>query len=131
MNMALSNRGFLREAWSLAWPYWTSDEKWSAGGLLAAVVALNLIYVWLTVRLNRWNNDFYNALQNYDSSSFWWQFAIFGIIAAAIIVVPVYQSSLHRILHVRWRQWLAHQFLSRWLSDRAYDRIQLDPRATD
>src|SRR5712691_4511364 len=129
--MALSKRGFLREAWSLAWPYWTSDEKWSAGGLLAAVVALNLVYVWLTVRLNRWNNDFYNALQNYDWASFWWQFAIFGIIAAAIIVVLVYQSYLQRILHVRWRQWLTHQFLRRWLSDRAYYHIQLDQTATD
>src|SRR5713101_5247549 len=129
--MALSNRGFLREAWSLAWPYWTSDEKWSAGGLLAAVVALNLIYVWLTVRLNRWNNDFYNALQNYDWAKFWWQFAIFGMVAAAIIVVLVYQSYLQRILHVRWRRWMTHQFLRRWLSDRAYYHIQLDQTATD
>ena len=22
-------RGFLREAWNLAWPYWASEEKWS------------------------------------------------------------------------------------------------------
>jgi vitamin B12/bleomycin/antimicrobial peptide transport system ATP-binding/permease protein len=129
--MALSKRGFLRAAWSLAWPYWNSDQKWSAGGLLAAVVALNLVYVWLTVRLNRWNNDFYNALQNYDWAKFWWQFAIFGMIAAAIIVVLVYQSYLQRILHVRWRQWLTHRFLERWLSDRAYYHIQLDQTATD
>ena len=92
--MALSKPGFLREAWSLAWPYWASDEKWAAGGLLAAVVALNLVYVWLTVRLNQWNNAFYNALQEYDWPMFWWQFAIFGMIAVAIIVVLVYQSYL-------------------------------------
>src|SRR5260370_35524143 len=97
--MAVSNRGFLREAWSLAWPYWTSDEKWSAGGLLAAVVALNLVYVWLTVRLNRWNNDFYHALQNYDRPGFWWQFAISGLIAAAVIGALVVQSYLPRLPH--------------------------------
>ncbi len=124
--MGLSKRGFLRAAWSLAWPYWSSDEKWSAGGLLAAVVALNLVYVWLTVRLNMWNNDFYNALQNYDWAKFWWQFAVFGMIACAIIVVLVYQSYLQRILHIRWRRWMTHEFLSRWLSDRAYYHIQLD-----
>jgi putative ATP-binding cassette transporter len=129
--MASSKRGFLRAAWSLAWPYWTSDEKWSAGGLLAAVVALNLIYVWLTVRLNMWNNDFYNALQNYDWPNFWWQFAIFGMIAAAIIVVLVYQSYLQRILQIRWRRWLTHQFLSNWLGNRAYYHMQLDQAATD
>jgi len=50
--MELSKRAFLRTAWDLAWPYWTGEEKWSARLLLAAVVALNLVYVWLTVRLN-------------------------------------------------------------------------------
>ncbi len=129
--MALSKRGFLRAAWSLAWPYWTSDEKWSAGGLLASVVALNLVYVWLTVRLNQWNNAFYNALQQYDWPVFWWQFAIFGMLAAAIIVVLVYQSYLQRILHIRWRHWLTHHFLSYWLRDQAYYHLQLDQNATD
>ena len=61
-----TKQGFLRQAWDLAWPYWKSEEKWSAIGLLAAVIALNLITVWLNVRFNYWNNDFYNALQEYD-----------------------------------------------------------------
>ncbi len=129
--MGSSKRGFLREAWRLAWPYWTSEEKWWAGGLLGAVVALNLVYVWLTVRLNMWNSDFYNALQNYDWPKFWWQFAIFGMIATTIIVVLVYQSYLQRILHIRWRRWLTHRFLGYWLTDRAYYHMQLDQNATD
>ena len=37
--MALPKPGFLRVAWNLAWPYWTGDQKWSARGLLGAVVA--------------------------------------------------------------------------------------------
>ncbi|HEV8680375.1 MAG TPA: ABC transporter ATP-binding protein/permease [Stellaceae bacterium] len=129
--MAANRLGFLRDAWRLAWPYWASDEKWSAGGLLLAVVALNLIYVWLTVRLNQWNNAFYNALQEYDWPVFWWQFAIFGMIAAAIIAVLVYQSYLQRILHIRWRLWLTQHFLTDWLGDKAYYHIQLDQTATD
>jgi putative ATP-binding cassette transporter len=123
--------GFIREVWRLAWPYWASDEKWMASSLLATVVALNLVYVWLTVRLNTWNNDFYNALQQYDWPVFWWQFAIFGIIATAMIVVLVYQSYLQRILQIRWRQWLTKRFLGDWLANRAYYHIQLDQTATD
>ncbi len=98
---------------------------------MAAVVALNLVYVWLTVRLNQWNNAFYNALQQYDWPVFWWQFAIFGMIATAIIVVLVYQSYLQRILHIRWRVWLTHHFIGYWLGDQAYYHIQLDQTATD
>ena len=66
--MALPKPGFLRVAWELAWPYWRSDEKWSARGLLAAVVVLNLTSVWLHVRLNAWNNDFYNTFEKRDQA---------------------------------------------------------------
>ena len=129
--MALSKRGVLRAAWSLAWPYWTGDEKWSARALLAAVVALNLTAVWLNVRLNAWNNDFYNALQEYDWPKFWRQFAIFGMIAVSLIVVAVYQLYLRQILQIRWRRWMTERFLNDWLGDRAYYRMQLDQSATD
>jgi len=97
---AARERGFLREAWDLAWPYWKSEEKWSAIGLLVAVIGLNLFAVWLNVRLNTWNNAFYNALQQYNWAEFWRQFGIFGIIAFALIVDAVYSLYLRQILHI-------------------------------
>ncbi len=118
--------GLLREAWRLAFPYWRSEEKWAARGLLVAVVALNLIAVWINVRLNLWNRDFYDALQQYDWPRFLWQSAIFCTIAAAWIIVAVYQLYLRQILHIRWRRWLTQRFLRHWLEARAYYRIQLD-----
>jgi putative ATP-binding cassette transporter len=129
--MAVSKQGVFRDAWKLAWPFWTGSEKWSARALLAAVVALNLTSVWLNVRLNSWNNDFYNALQNYDWPQFWWQFAIFGMIAVSLIVVAVYQLFLRQILQIRWRRWLTERYLKDWLADQAYYRMQLDQSATD
>ena len=129
--MALPKPGFLRVAWNLAWPYWTGDQKWSARGLLGAVVLLNLISVWLNVRLNAWNAQFYNALQEYDWQEFWWQFAIFGMIAAALIVVAVYQLYLRQILQIRWRAWLTDRFLDDWLGHQTYYRMQLDHTVTD
>src|SRR6516225_10279202 len=94
---AATERGFLRDAWDIAWPYWKSEEKWSAIGLLVAIVTLNLITVWLNVRFNYWNNDFYNALQNYNWPEFWRQFAIFGAIAVASILAGVYSYYLRGI----------------------------------
>jgi vitamin B12/bleomycin/antimicrobial peptide transport system ATP-binding/permease protein len=123
--------GFLRQAWNLAWPYWKSDEKWSAIGLLAAVVALNLISVWLNVRFNYWNNAFYNALQQYNWPEFWRQFGIFGLIAISSIVVGVYSYYLRGILHIRWRRWLTERYLRSWLDNHAYYRMQLNQRVTD
>jgi vitamin B12/bleomycin/antimicrobial peptide transport system ATP-binding/permease protein len=128
---AAINGGFLRQAWSLAWPYWKSEEKWSAIALLGAIVALNLFNVWLNVRFNYWNNDFYNALQQYQWREFWRQFAIFGAIALASILTGVYSFYLRGILHIRWRRWLTNRFLRDWMKDQSYYRMQLDQTTTD
>lgn len=125
-----TKRGFLRQAWDLAWPYWNSEEKWSARGLLLAVVALNLITVGLNVRFNTWYNDFYNALQEYNLVQFWRQIAIFGIIAFLFIVVAVYSLYLRQILHIRWRRWLTDHFLRNWLENQSYYRLQLSRAPT-
>jgi putative ATP-binding cassette transporter len=131
MMAAATKRGFLRQAWELAWPYWKSEEKWSAIALLVAVIMLNLITVALNVRLNRWNNDFYDALQQYNWTEFWRQFAIFGVIAFALILVAVYSLYLRQVLHIRWRRWLTHRFLKNWLDDQSYYRMQLNQATTD
>src|SRR5438105_7733791 len=131
MMAVVTKRGFLRQAWALASPYLNSDEKWTARGLLLAVIALNLITVALNVRLNAWNNDFYDALQQYNWPEFWRQFAIFGIIAFLLIVVAVYSLYLRQILHIRWRRWLTDRFLRNWLDNQAYYRLQLDQTTTD
>ena len=98
---------------------------------MVAVVALNLFSVWLNVRLNRWNNDFYNALQQYNWNEFWYQFGIFGIIAFAMIVDAVYALYLRQILHIRWRRWLTDRYLRQWLDDQHYYRMQLNQAVTD
>ena len=131
VRWAVGKAGFLREAWKLAWPYWRSDEKWSAWGLLVAIVALNLGTVWLNVRFNSWNRDFYDALQEYDWPRFWWQFAVFSMLAAIWVAVGVYQLYLRQILHIRWRRWLTERSLKGWLGNQAYYRIQIDQSTTD
>ena len=128
---AATEQGFLRQAWGLAWPYWKSDEKWSAVGLLAAIVALNLFSVWLNVRFNSWYKDFYNTLQEYDWPEFWRQFEIFGVLALAFMASGVYAAYLQRILHIRWRRWLTERFLRDWLGDQAYYRMQFNRSTTD
>src|SRR5580658_3648049 len=131
VGKALAKAGFLREAWKLAWPYWRSEEKWIASGLLLAVVVLNLAAVYLNVRFNLWNRDFYDALQEYDWPRFWWQFAVFSMLAAIWVAVGVYQLYLRQILHIRWRRWLTERSLKGWLGNQAYYRIQIDQSTTD
>lgn len=115
----------LSEAWRIARPYWFSDEKWSALGLLALVLVLNLATVGLDVRFNYWRNDFYNTFQNFDESGFFYQVWTFFWLAMVWIAVVVSLDFFTSWLQIRWRRWLTNYYLQRWLSHRAYYRLQL------
>lgn len=123
--------GVLREGWRIAKPYWVSDEKWSALGLLALVVALSLGQVALNVRFNYWYNAFYNTLQNLDKAGFYTQIGIFAALATVWVAVGTARSFLNQMLRIRWRRWLTDLYLARWLGNRAYYRLQLSGPSTD
>ena len=121
----------MRAAWNLAKHYWSSEEKKSAWALALAVVALNLGNVYIDVRINQWNNAFYNALQEFDAPEFFRQLGIFCGLAAASMAMSVYALYLQQMLQIRWRRWLTRRYLMRWLADRTYFRMQLHGQATD
>jgi vitamin B12/bleomycin/antimicrobial peptide transport system ATP-binding/permease protein len=129
-------RPFLRDAWRLARPYYRSEEKWSAWGLLASIIALRLLLVGMTVVLSFWNREFFNSLQDKNYGAFWellfvYRFTPSGLmpgfceIAVVYILVAVYFTYLSQWLQIRWRRWLTVRFLDEWLADRAYYRISL------
>jgi len=131
---------FLREAWALARPYWSSEERWAARGLLALVVALNLSLVGMTVLLTYWQRAFYNTLEARDADGFaallftWHRTEAEGllpgfvVIATLYILIAVYQLYLRQALEIRWRRWLTEIYLAQWLEGRAYYRMALtDP----
>jgi putative ATP-binding cassette transporter len=118
-------RQFTRRTWALAVPYFKSDDKWKARGLLAAIVALNLAAVYMLVLLNEWNRVFYDALQNKDAAVFWTQLGRFTYLAFAFIIIAVYRFYLTQLLEVRWRAWMTHTYLQRWLTGQAFYRLEL------
>ena len=122
---------YLRDAWRLIKPYWTSEERFTAWLLLGAVVALTLAMVYMNVQFNDWYNSFYNALQEKDKASFWKLMGRFAILATIYIVMAVYAFYLNQMLQIRWRRWMTAVYLNEWLSDRAYYRLQLTGNSAD
>ncbi|MGH8806296.1 MAG: ABC transporter ATP-binding protein/permease [Noviherbaspirillum sp.] len=118
-----------RAVWHLIKPYWSSEEKWRARGLLAAVVALALGMVYLNVLINEWNRDFYNALENKAYPQFMEQLWRFSYLAFIYVAVAIYRVYLTQALQMRWRAWMTRQYMSEWLANQAYYRIEQTRRA--
>ena len=113
-----------RAVWRLLKPYWVSEEKWKARGLLAAVVALALGMVYLNVLFNEWNRVFYNALESKDFVTFKGQLWRFSYLAFIYIGVAIYKVYLTQALEIRWRGWMTRQYMDGWLSRQVYYRIE-------
>src|SRR5947199_2517801 len=122
---------FLTAFWSLAKPYWVSEQRAKGLALLAAVIGLALALVWINVQLNAWNNDFYNAIQEKKIDDFYRLLGTFTLLVFAYIGIAVYRLYLQQMLQIEWRTWLNERFLADWLRDRAYYRLQFLDRGTD
>jgi putative ATP-binding cassette transporter len=118
-------RSTLAAVWRIAAPYFYSEDRWAGRGLLAAVIAIELAVVFLTVLFNRWNNVFYNALQERNQAVFTYQIGYFCVLAAFWIGLKVYQLYLNQWLQIRWRRWMTDRYLGSWLHDANHYRMQL------
>ncbi len=99
----------------LAGPFFFSEEKWWARFLAIGVVALTLLQLVIQIRINIWNRDFFNALQNHDWHAFVWQMALYGALALASMATAVFQLYGKQLLQLRWRRWLTSHLINSWL----------------
>jgi putative ATP-binding cassette transporter len=67
------------------------------------------------IRLNTWNQPFYDALSRRDFAEFLQQLGVFGLIAGALLVLNVGQRWLGETLKLRLRQGLALDLIQNWL----------------
>ncbi len=124
-------RSTLTAVWKIALPYFRSEDRWAGRGLLAAVIVIELATVFLTVLFNRWNNVFYNALQERDQAVFTYQIGYFCVLATFWVGLKVYQLYLNQWLQIRWRRWMTARYLGGWLHDANHYRMQLLGDAAD
>lgn len=113
-------------AWRLIKPYWISEDRHRARGLLALVVALNLGIVYVNLRVNTWYATFYDALDKRDLPAFTHLILVFTLLAFIFIALSTVQIYFRQMLEFRWRQWLTDVYLREWLLSRSYYRMERD-----
>jgi putative ATP-binding cassette transporter len=114
----------LRAAWALARSYWSSEERWSARGLLASIVIFNLASVYLDVQLNFANGLLFNSFQEKNEANFYSAFGLIVVLILISLTIAVLNFALNQILQLRWRRWLTSDYLARWLAHRSYYRMK-------
>jgi putative ATP-binding cassette transporter len=117
------NRHLWQQFWKLARPYWFSEEKWRARGMLVLLLLLLLGQTEFNVLLNEQTGEFTSALAAKDADRFWHaiKFCLFILIAA----VPIYAFYYYvrDKLAVYWRQWITHRYLDNYFSNRAFYKL--------
>jgi putative ATP-binding cassette transporter len=93
--------------------------------LSGALFLVIVVTAYGQIRLNNWNQPFYDALSRRDFAKFLVQLGIFGLIAGTLLVLNVAQRWLTETLKLRLRQALAHDLIRNWLQPGRAFRLSL------
>lgn len=85
---------------------------WLALGLVAVVTAT----AYAQIRLNAWNEPFYDAINRRDIPAFGVQLGVYAIIAGSLLILNVGQTWLNLSTKLSLRQALTRDLFEQWLT---------------
>src|SRR6185437_4036686 len=112
---ALSKDSLFGQITRLSGAFWASRERNQLLMLAAGLVLVVAATAYLQIRLNAWNQPFYDALTHKDIPAFIKQLGVFAELAAVLLVLNVSQVWLNQTSRVVLRQGLVHDLLNEWL----------------
>jgi putative ATP-binding cassette transporter len=95
---------------------WTSHERVRIVLLSVALVLVVGATAYGQVKLNAWNQPFYNSLAHKSAAEFFAQLAVFGELAGLLLALNVAQAWLNQETKVILRKGLVSDLLALWLS---------------
>jgi putative ATP-binding cassette transporter len=97
---------------------WASPARGAIIGLVGAAVAVVVATAYGQVRLNRWNQPFYDALSRRNLHEFAMQLLVFAVIAGSLLLLNVGQRWLGEMLKLKLREGLVHDLVQGWMQPR-------------
>ncbi len=94
---------------------WASPTRNTVALLAVGLFIVIAATAYGQIRLNSWNQPFYDALSRRDFARFLVQLGVFGIIAGALLVLNVAQRWLGEMLKLKLRQGLVQDLVQNWL----------------
>src|SRR5262249_29467627 len=116
---------------ALAVPYFRSEDRWRARGLLAGVICGELGYVLVAVLVIHWNGRFFNALEARNWNAFKAELVVFAFITAGAVAVGMAQFFFGQSLLIRWRRWMTERYVAIWMAEGRHYRIRFADTSVD
>lgn len=88
--------------------------------ILAAIIALELIGIQISLKFINWNKEFYNALEEYDVNAALVQIGTFLFLTFLGALQYLIANYARGLLLIRWRKELTDTALNLWLSHKNY-----------
>src|SRR6476620_4595809 len=98
--------------------FWASPQRNTVLLLGVALVVVIGLTAFGQVRLNAWNQPFYDALSHKNFREFLDQLVVFSVIASVLLVLNVAQVWLNQMTKVRLREGLVRDLINEWLMPR-------------
>jgi putative ATP-binding cassette transporter len=113
-----------RHAWSLFSGYWTSNDWKFAWFALLALLLFQFGTAYVLVRMNRWEQSFFDSIEQRNVTAFSALIFVFLTILVAQVAMIMTEGLLDRLLSIRWRTYLTERYLDRWLARERYVEIE-------
>jgi putative ATP-binding cassette transporter len=111
----IAESGLISQLTMMARALWASPTRTVLVLLAVALFVVIAATAFGQIRLNSWNQPFYDALSHRDFPQFMEQLGVFGIIAGTLLVLNVAQRWLGEMLKLKLRQGLVHDLVQNWL----------------
>jgi putative ATP-binding cassette transporter len=102
---------------------WESPVRTTLIAFSTALLIVIVATAYGQIRLNRWNQPFYDALSHRDFGQFLVQLGVFALIAGALLGLNVLQRWLGEMLKLKLRQGLMSDLINVWMAPRRAFRL--------
>ncbi len=110
----------IARAGRLAFAAGSGPGAWRGIALYGAILSLNFLGVWISLKQITWSRDFFDALEQVNTPEVLRQVGVFVSLTAASAGAWLIADYLNKGLTIRLRERLTSQALALWLGNRAY-----------
>jgi vitamin B12/bleomycin/antimicrobial peptide transport system ATP-binding/permease protein len=111
------------QVWMMVQAFWGSPQRTKILLLGVALVIIIGATAFAQIRLNAWNQPFYDAIQRKDLDEFLRQLIVFAVIAGVLLCLNVAQTWAREKTKLKLREGLVRDLFDEWLEPKRAFRL--------